>query len=131
MPNEDNKILKYNHGEKSLQVTFVMYADLECLIEKIHTCQNNNNNSYTEKKAKHTPSGYSLVTWCSFDESKNEVSYYRGKNCLEMFTKKIREQAMKIINHEKKEMIPLTDEEKESYEKQEICYIYPKRILYK
>ena len=31
-------------------------------------------------------------------------------------------QAMKIINCEKKEMISLTDEEKESYENQEICH---------
>ena len=85
MPNEDNKLLKYNHGEKSLQVPFIMYADLECLVEKIDTCQNNNNNFYTEKKAKHTHSGYSLVTCCSFDESKNQVSHYRGKNCIEMF----------------------------------------------
>ena len=30
---------------------------------------------------------------------------------------------MKIINYEKKEMIPLTDEENESYEKQKVCYI--------
>ena len=30
---------------------------------------------------------------------------------------------MKIINHEKKDIIPLTKEEKESYEKQQICYI--------
>ena len=30
---------------------------------------------------------------------------------------------MKIINYEKKEMIPLTDEEKESYENQEFCHI--------
>ena len=68
MPDEDNKILKYNHEEKSLKVPFVTYADLECLVEKIDTCQNNNDNSYTEKKAKHTPSGYSLVKCCSFDE---------------------------------------------------------------
>ena len=30
---------------------------------------------------------------------------------------------MKIINYEKKEMIPLTDEEKETHENQKICYI--------
>ena len=30
---------------------------------------------------------------------------------------------MKIINREKKDIIPLTKEEKESYEKQQICYI--------
>ena len=34
MPNENNKILKYNSGEKSLKVPFIIYADLECLLEK-------------------------------------------------------------------------------------------------
>ena len=48
MPNEDNKSLKYNHGEKSLQAPFIMYADLECLLNEIDTCQNNSDNSYTE-----------------------------------------------------------------------------------
>ena len=28
MPNEDNKTLKYNHGEKSNKVPFIIYADL-------------------------------------------------------------------------------------------------------
>ena len=41
MPDEGNKILKYNHGEKSMRVPFVIYADLECLLKKIHSCQNN------------------------------------------------------------------------------------------
>ena len=50
MPNEDNKKLKYNHGEKSLKAPFMIYADLECLLEKMHSCQNNPGKSYTEKK---------------------------------------------------------------------------------
>ena len=41
MPKEDNKILKYNHGEKSLRVPSVIYFDFECLSEKISTCHNN------------------------------------------------------------------------------------------
>ena len=32
MPKEDNKILKYNHGEKSMNVPFTVYADLEFLL---------------------------------------------------------------------------------------------------
>ena len=34
MPNEDNKILKYNHGKKSLKVPAVIYADcyLSCYL---------------------------------------------------------------------------------------------------
>ena len=40
MPEEDNNILKYNHGEKSMRAPFIIYADLECLLEKISTCHN-------------------------------------------------------------------------------------------
>ena len=35
MPEEDNKISKYNHGEKSMKVPFAIYADLESLLQKI------------------------------------------------------------------------------------------------
>ena len=38
MPEEDNKILKYNQGEKSMKVPFIIYADLESLLEKMNTC---------------------------------------------------------------------------------------------
>ena len=67
MPAEDNNIIKYNHGEKSLKVPFVIYADLECVLEKMSTCMNNPNESYTTKIIKHTPSAYSIFTSCSFD----------------------------------------------------------------
>ena len=39
----------------------------ECLLEKMHSCQDNLEKSYIEKKTKDTPSGYSLFTNCSFD----------------------------------------------------------------
>ena len=34
MLKEDNKILKYNHGEKSVKVPFIIYVDLESLLER-------------------------------------------------------------------------------------------------
>ena len=43
MPTKDNNTIKYNHGEKSMKLPFVIYADLECLLEKTNTCQNNPN----------------------------------------------------------------------------------------
>ena len=73
MSNEDNKILKNNHGGKSLKVLFMIYADFECLLEKMHSCQNNLGKSYTGKIAKHTLSGYSLFTNCLFDATKNKL----------------------------------------------------------
>ena len=41
MPNDDNKILKCNDGEKPMKVPFVIYADLDSLLEKMSTCYNN------------------------------------------------------------------------------------------
>ena len=40
MPEEDNKILKYNHAEKSMKDPFIIFGDLESLLEKINTCHN-------------------------------------------------------------------------------------------
>ena len=128
MPTKNNNIIKYNYGEKSMKLPFVIYADLECLLEKMSTCINNPNESSTTKTNKHTPSGYSIFTHCSFDKSKNKLNYYRGKDCMKTFSKDLREHASKIIDYEKKKMIPLTTEEKIYHNKQKICYICKKEF---
>ena len=128
MPTKDNNIIKYNQGEKSIKLPFVAYADLECLLEKISTFQNNPNESSTTEINKHVPSGYSLFTHCSFHQTKNKINYYRGKNCMKKVCKDLREHATKIINYKKKKMIPLTKEEKIHYNEQEICYICKKEF---
>ena len=67
MPEEYDKTLKYNEGEKSTKLPFIIIAALEFLLEKMNTCHNNLEKSSTIKINKHTPSGYSLFTHCSFD----------------------------------------------------------------
>ena len=66
------KTTKYNYREKSLKAPFIIYGE----------------KSYTDKKTKHTPSGYSLFTNCSFDSAKNKLDCYTGKG--------------RIVNYEKK-----------------------------
>ena len=125
MPEKD-KMLKYNHREKYMKVPLIIYADLESLLEKMNTCHNNPEKSSITKITKHTPSGYSLFTHCSFDKTKNKLDYYRGKNCMKNFCLDLREHATKIINYEKKEMISLTEEEKNWHNMQEVCHICKK-----
>ena len=79
--------------------------------------------SYAQKKTKHTSSGHSLFTNCSFDETKNKLDCYRGEDCIERFWNDLRDRAMKIINYEEKEMIPLADKENKPYEKQKVLHI--------
>ena len=85
MPEEDNKILKYNHGEKSMKFSFIIYADLEPLLEKMNTYHNNPKKPSANKINKHTPSGYPLFTHCLFDTTKNKLDYCRQKNCIKTF----------------------------------------------
>ena len=102
MPTELNKILKYNHGEKSLKTLFLIYADLECLLLKQKSCQNNPNESYTERKAIHEPFGYSLDLVCSFDSKEDKNSFYRGDDCIKKFCSELKELVTKLVNYEQK-----------------------------
>ena len=62
MPEEDNKLSKYNHGEKSMKHLFIIYTDLECLLKKMNSCHNNPEKSSTPKINEHKASGYSMFT---------------------------------------------------------------------
>ena len=114
MPTKDNSIIKYNQGEKSIKLPFVVYANLECLLKKMSTRQNNPNESSTTEINKHTPSGYSLFTHCSFDKTRNKLDYYRGKDCMKTFCKDLREHATRIINYEKKKNDTINNRRKDT-----------------
>ena len=47
---------------------------------------------------------------------------------MKIFCLPLREHATKIINYEKKEMIPLTQEEKKSHRTSRRCYICKKEV---
>ena len=44
MPSEGTKIFEFNQYQKSDKSQFIIYVDLECLIEKIDGCKNNPKN---------------------------------------------------------------------------------------
>ena len=128
MPDAENNILKSKPGKKSLKHAFIIYADLECLLLKMNTCNNNPNKSYATAKALHKPSGYSLLTSCSFDKLENKQTYYRERDCMKRFCDDLNEHITRKSNYEIKPMDLLTEEEKESYENQELCHICNKEF---
>ena len=78
MPSEETRILELNQYQKSEKTPFIIYADLECIIEKIDGCKNNPGNSFTTKISEHIPSGFSMSTISSFRSIENEHDIYRG-----------------------------------------------------
>ena len=82
----------------------------------------------TTKISEHKSSGYALFTNCLFDLTKSKLDCYRGKDCMERFCKDLKQHATKIINYQKKEMIPLTDEKSKFYKKTKSVLYMQKRI---
>ena len=85
-----------------MKIPFIIYADMESLLEKIDTCPKNPKNSSTTKINKDTASGYFLFIHCSFILTKNKYEYYRGKEYIKNFCRNRRKHATTIISYEKK-----------------------------
>ena len=98
--------------KRSTKTPFIIYPDLEPLLEKISTCHYNPKKSSTSKINEHRPSRCSLFTQCLFDATKNNIDFYRDKDCMKMFCKYLKQHAAKIIKYEKTEMIPIANEKK-------------------
>ena len=110
---------------------YIIYADIESLIQKVDGCANNPENSSTTKIAEHIPCKYSMSTIWTFDHIENKHTLYCRKDCVKKFYKSLREQVKNIIDFEKKKLLPLTKEELKSHQDAKVFYICRKRILKK
>ena len=101
---------------------------IECLLFNMDSCENTNNNSFTECKSLHIPSGFSILTCYSFDKSQNKQIYYRGKDCMQKFSLHLGNIFVKLINYQQKPMLPLTDSEKVLHDSQKVCFLCEKEF---
>ena len=101
MLSEDTKILEFNQYQKSEKAPFIIYADLECIIENIDRCKNKPENSSTAKVSKHIPLSFSMPAISSFRGIEKKHDKHRGKDCIKKFYESLREHVMKIINEKK------------------------------
>ena len=66
MPSKETKISEFNQNQKPDKAPFIIYADLECLIEKVDGCKNNPKNSFIKYVGEDIPSDLSMYTISSF-----------------------------------------------------------------
>ena len=105
MPSEDTKILLFNQYQKSNKAPFIIYADLESVIEKIGESENILENSSTTKVSKLIQSGFPMSTIFSFRSVENKHDLYRGKYCMIKFCESLREHEIKKNLKTKNEVI--------------------------
>ena len=114
MPSQDTKTWKFNQYHKFDKAPFIIYADLECIIEKIDGSKNNPESSSTTKISQNFPWGFLMSTTSSFRSMENKHDVYICKDCIKKFCESLREHAMKIINFKKKKMKLIRKEQQES-----------------
>ena len=117
------KYLNTSKVKKSKRALFVIYSDLECLLQKSNDEKYYQNKS-TIKINNHIPCGYSMYTQCSFDNTKNKLDHYRGEDCMKKFADSLKDHGSIKINYEQKKLIKLTEKEYENHRNQKVCYIF-------
>ena len=98
MPKKGSSI-KFKNYKNTNRHPFVIYADFECIVEKMDCCDGNPNESYTNKIQKHKPISYTYAVVC-FDDRvrKTKVRTYTGEDCMEDFVIEIEGECREIYN---------------------------------
>lgn len=122
-------ILKFQNYSNKLKLPFVIYADFECMLEKLDTCMPNPSSQYVVQLRKHTPYSFAYYIKCSFDNSLSKFELYRGLDAPTVFVNRVEEDVRNIYNMYLKIVKPmkkLTKSQKLEYSNSNVCHICEK-----
>ena len=97
MPEEGKNKVKFQNHHKQMKVPFIIYADFEALVKKMHCCDRPEgaNASYTEKTEQHEACGFSYILVRS-DGVASQPVVYRAENAVGTFLREIVNEETKI-----------------------------------
>ncbi|XP_011068914.1 PREDICTED: uncharacterized protein LOC105154849 [Acromyrmex echinatior] len=93
LPNENDKWLSFRGHNKKERLLFVVYADLECILEKKTNDENISRFTYQHHKVFSV--GYYIR--CVYDETMSIYKSYRGEDCVSWFVKELYD----LVHHAK------------------------------
>ena len=120
-------IINFENYFKQISVPFKIYADFECNLKKVKC----NEGSYTEKYQDHIPCSFAYKVACIDDKFTKPTIIYRGKNAAYEFIKAIPEEykyCKKMIEEYFNKNLIITEEEEDSFQKSNNCWICKKFI---
>lgn len=94
MPTEGNHIIRFKKHENQLKVPFIVYADIETMLEVPSSsfCKCSNTRAYQQHRA--FSIGYYFQ--CTYDSTKSFYKSDRSEKCIEWFVKEMNDLAYKI-----------------------------------
>ncbi|XP_024889854.1 uncharacterized protein LOC112466153 isoform X1 [Temnothorax curvispinosus] len=124
LPSENDKWLSFKNHSRKKRVPFVVYADLECTLEK--TDADSTTSTYTSQHHWIFSIGYYVR--CSYDDSLSAYRFRRDKDCVAWFAEELRCLAhdVKTILSGNVRMTELTQDEREIFYSATHCHICEK-----
>ena len=124
MPKQGSTV-EFKDGQNQFKVPFIMYADLESILEPMGPVeQGSPNQPYTNEVNQHTPSGWLVYSKIAYGEVVTPVKTYRGKDCIETFCNYIKGEACRLYHmFPELPMGPLTKKQWNKYKKATSCHI--------
>ena len=128
MPKQGENKMAFKNFYKQMKVPYTVYADFECVLKKIATCEPDNKQSFTIKTGKHEPCGFSYVVVRSDGQTFGPYTY-RGEDVVYVFL-------TYLLNHEiemredmaNKRPLVMTNEDWKKYRNATECHICNKSL---
>ena len=90
MPKEGDNKMAFQNYHKQMKAPYAVYADFECIVKKIQTCEPDNKKSFTVKTEKQEPCGFSYVVVRSDGHTQGPYTY-RGEDAVYVFLRYLQE----------------------------------------
>ena len=129
MLKEGENIMSFRNYHKQMKVPYVIYADFECVLEKIKGCEPSPDKSFTVKTEKHEPCSFSYVAVRSDGKLFGPFTY-RGRDAVYVFLRWLQ-------NHERemrediaiKRPLVMTPEDWQKHNNVTDCHICNKSLV--
>ena len=101
-----------------------MCADFESILEPIESPNPDPNQPYSQNVNQHISSGWCVYRKFAYNEVKDPLKIYRGKDCVKKFRNNVKGEAHRLYHaFPEKPMDPLTKKQWEKYKKVSRCHI--------
>nr|XP_012219810.1 PREDICTED: uncharacterized protein LOC105670709 [Linepithema humile] len=123
LPSEDDKWLTFSNYNRKERLPFVVYADLECTLEK-----KDGQDGTTYVYQHHNVFSVGYYVSCTYNNSLSGYKSYRGEDCTAWFVNELHDLAhrVKAIRTTVVPMADLTPEESEKFRSSATCHVCEK-----
>ena len=120
---EEGTMLKFKNYDRREKVPIIVYADFECFIKPIQSCDPDDKEIYTKQYQKQEPSTFCYYIKCFDDEVyEPKLVSYTGEDAAQKFVEMLEEDTKIITNIPEKKMI-FGKTEKELFCEETKCWI--------